>query len=207
MTHQSQSFFRFGDVSARLLAVLFFGLALITLGFANGSSAKSLESKPLNAKALPSFVELAPDEQLAHPVVKGSLGPWSEAYVVLTQPKGDDTAPFKGRVVIPTSSTTTTATFRWAPFPWGETAIPGRTFDTTVRAVMFRSIDSSPEKAVLVLFESYRIGSGKPSNAVLVKRWNGKEFVDVEAVQNQLHGARNTKEIDRRLAQLKTKGK
>jgi hypothetical protein len=185
-------------VVKRRFATLLFGFALATLCFAKNS----------NTNPLPPFIELASDEQLAHAVVKGSLGPFPEAYVVLTQPKGDDSAPFKGRVVVPPSTTSAALTFRWwAPFPWGETAIPGRTFDTIVRSVMFRSIDHTQKKAVLVLFESYRIGSGKPSNVVLVKRWDGNDFVDVEAVQNRLHGARNAKEIDRRLAQIKAKGK
>ena len=73
---------------------------------------------------------------------------------------------------------------------------------------MFRAVDHTAEKALIVLFENYRNGSGeKPGIAKIVYRWNGNEFVEDDAIQRQLSGTRNAKEIDRRLAKIKAQGK
>jgi hypothetical protein len=186
---------QYGPLLTRCFAILFFGLTVATLGFA----------KSPTANPLPPFIELAPDEQLAHPVVKGSLGPFPGAYVVLTQPKGEDYAPYRGRIVIPPDATKSASVHQ---LPRLSVDDGMNRFTVIVHAVMFRSVDRSSSKVLIVLRELYRDGSGENTRPTpSVYRWNGKEFVEDEEIRNQLFRARSAKEIDRRLAQIKAKGK
>lgn len=138
-------------------------------------------------------IQLSSSEQLAHPVVTGRLGPWARAEVWLAQSSEVDDGPFRGRVAVPGNP----ATIHTLPPP-DESE---NNFMMKVRAVMFRSVDRSTERALIVLYSAAHIG---PQQSVYygacVYRWSGSEFVRVDAVEKRLAGARNSAEVIRRLA-------
>ena len=197
MSSRAQFSYRLGVVFCQIIMTFIIGSALAKSSFAKGQT----------SKVLPSFIELAPNEQLAHPIVKGQVGPWLEAYVVLTRPKDeyDETAPFKGRVVVPNVVAGAPAVYKLPLLAEDQVS---RRFDVLPLAIMFRAIDRSSTKVLLLLYEGYRTGSGeKPYRMCTACRWNGNEFVEDELTQQQLAGPRNAKEIDRRLAKIKAQGK
>jgi hypothetical protein len=141
-------------------------------------------------------VKLADDEQLAHRVVKGSLGPWKEATVVLTRPKGENEIPFTGRVIV-RQANGETATFALPP-PYEPTDL----FWLIANSVMFRAVDQSGEKALIVLYLSHRVGSREYNNVANVYRWRDTQFERADPVELALAGAKTAAEVDRRLAKL-----
>ncbi len=142
-------------------------------------------------------VKLADDEQLAHRVIKGSLGPWKEATVVLTRPKGDDDLPFKGRVLVQQAAGEARTLQLSSPNE------PVDFFYLTVKSVLFRDVDRSGEKALVVLYLSHKIGSSESGYRACVNQWNGTEFERARNIEHVLFGAKSPVEVDRRLAKSK----
>jgi hypothetical protein len=186
----------------KIFTVLFATLMAGALAFsscpATASAAKAASpTKPRASVNETIPIKLADDEQLAHRVVKGSLGPWKEATVVLTRPKGDENIPFTGRVVVREAGRST------ATFPLPPPNEPVGFFYLIVESIMFRAIDQSGEKAVIVLYSSSKIAPmGEVRSRVHVFRWNGEAFEYAREVDSTLAGAKNAREVDRRLAKL-----
>jgi hypothetical protein len=153
-----------------------------------------------NAVAAPeSNALLSKDEELAHPIVKGSIGPWKNASVVLTNVADPTKFQFKGRVVVQHAGRTDVY-----PLPIPEDI--GLVMEQHAKAVMFRNIDKSSQKAAIILYEFHRSGSASDDGyGVYVFRWDGQRFVSDDQVREKLFGARNSKEIDRRLASVRGK--
>jgi hypothetical protein len=154
-------------------------------------------AKDAPSSAAPKVPALAEGEQLAHPIVRGSLGPWKSVSVVLVEHPNPNRMQFRGRVVVPQAAGG--ATVFTLPIPEDIGAV----MEQHAKAVMFRRIDRSNSKSLIVLYESYRSGSGEPgSTDAYVFRWDGQQFVAVEDVRKKLMGATNSKAIDRRLAAI-----
>lgn len=150
------------------------------------SAAKTAASA---TKAAP--VKLAANEQLAHKVLSGSLGPWVSAQVWLTQSSELDDAPYTGRVVAPDGAVHT--------LPAADE--PESTFLMNVRSVMFRNVDQLPDNELIVLYTATRIGAQlTPYYSVCVYKWNGNAFVRLARVEARLSGAKTSSEVSRRLA-------
>jgi hypothetical protein len=78
---------------------------------------------------------------------------------------------------------------------------PGDFFQFQVRSVMFRSVDGSAERALIVLYTVARIGPQQaPEAAACVYRWAQGEFVRDSAAEALLKGARNAADVATRLA-------
>jgi hypothetical protein len=186
----------------KLLVIAFTALIASQLAFAGGQAALSEVTLPkltktqsnLNASA---GVVLADDEQLAHRVVKGSVGRWNEAIVVLTRPKGDEHIPFKGRVIV----RQTNGERLILPLPPPNE--PADFFYLIVESVMFRATHQSGERSLIVLYLSHKIGSSEYSHRVSVYQWNGSAFERTRTTERLLAGAKTSAEIDRRLLKLK----
>ena len=189
------------EFTMKLLTVI--ATALIAAALALGSGTTTASEAPTNALKTrgganaPIAVKLADDEQLAHRVVKGSLGPWKEATVVLTRPKGDDNIPFSGRVIVHQ------AKGEILNLPLPPPNEPVDFFYLIVESVMFRDIDRTGEKALIVLYLSHKIGSSEYGHRASVNRWNGSEFEQARTVEHLLFGAKTAIEVDRRLTKLK----
>ncbi|MBL8311076.1 MAG: hypothetical protein JNL19_11680 [Burkholderiales bacterium] len=178
---------RFALLSALRVALIAAALPLI----APLAAALAPSNPPKTTSA--ATITISGNEQLAHPVVSGRLGPWRRAELWLTQSNDVDDAPFRGRVVI----AGTPATIHTLPPP-DET---GSNFMMKVRAVMFRQIGTSAERALIVLYSATQIGPQQtPYYGACVYRWNGNAFVRADAVEKQLAGARTAAEVTRRLA-------
>jgi hypothetical protein len=140
-------------------------------------------------------VSLGSNEQLAHPVVTGSLGPWTRTQVWLTQSADALDAPFSGKVVVDFGGKGEAVYALSPPYP------PDGPFLMTVRSVMFRSIEKSSEKALIVLYAVTKIGPQQPVEyETAVYRWNGKEFSRANDTEERLQGARTSRDVDRKLA-------
>lgn len=91
------------EFTTKLFTVTATTLIAVALTLASGATAASeAPTTALKTRASANAtmaVKLADDEQLAHRVAKGRLGPWKEATVVLTRPKGENDIPFTGRVI------------------------------------------------------------------------------------------------------------
>lgn len=149
--------------------------------------------------AIPSFIKLAADEALVHPIVKGSLGPWPETYVVLTRQNAlsGDFAPFKARVVIPHGASVPPAVYQ---LPQRRQSSGGPIFDVLGYAVLFRRIDNAGQKALLILYNGVGGVDGRTYFYMCyVYRWDGTKFIGFPELSEYLFGARNAKEVDRRL--------
>lgn len=115
------------------------------------------------------------------------------AQVWLVQSSEIDDAPFRARVVLPGE-------------PPGIHVLPPpdeteSNFVMRVRAVLFRSVDTTSERALIVLYSAAPLGPQQSTYyAACVYRWTGNEFVRVEAVEKRLVGARTSTEVVRRLA-------
>ena len=189
------------EFTMKLLTVIATALIAAALALGSGTTAASeAPTSPQKTRAganAPIAVKLADDEQLAHRVVKGSLGPWKAATVVLTRPKGDDHIPFTGRVIVQQ------ANGEILNLPLPPPNEPVDFFYLIVESVMFRDIDRTGEKALIVLYLSHKIGSSEYGHRASVNRWNGSEFEQARTVEHLLFGAKTAIEVDRRLTKLK----
>jgi hypothetical protein len=135
---------------------------------------------------------LSSDEELAHPIASGSVGPWKKASVVLTNVADPTKFQFKGRVAVQHAGRTDVY-----PLPIPEDI--GLVMEQHAKAVMFRNIDRSSEKAIIILYEFHRSGSASDDGyGVYLFRWNGQNFVSDDRIREKLFGAKNSKEVDRR---------
>ncbi len=143
-------------------------------------------------------IKLATNEQLAHKVVSGPLGPWSTARVWLTQSSEVDDAPYSGRVVAPDG------TVHALPPP----DEPESAFMMKVRSVIFRNVDHSAERELIVLYSAARIGPQQaPYYAACVYKWNGSAFTRLAPVEAKLGGAKTSADVSKRLAGTAGAGK
>lgn len=156
---------------------------------AHADATPSTKTAATTAKA--AVIKLAANEQLAHKVVTGSLGPWARGHVWLTQSSEVDDAPFAGRVVAPDGA------IHALPAP----DEPESVFLMKVRSVMFRNVDRSPDKELIVLYSAAKIGPQEaPYFSACVYKWNGSSFTRLTDVEARLSGAKTSAEVSRRLA-------
>ncbi len=156
---------------------------------AHADATPSTKTAATTAKA--AVIKLAANEQLAHKVVTGSLGPWARGHVWLTQSSEVDDAPFAGRVVAPDGA------IHALPAP----DEPESVFLMKVRSVMFRNVDRSPDKELIVLYSAAKIGPQEaPYLSACVYKWNGSSFTRLTDVEARLSGAKTSAEVSRRLA-------
>jgi hypothetical protein len=139
-------------------------------------------------------------ERLAHPAVKGSLGPWPAAEVWLTQSSQVEDGPFTAHVAVKGPDGRRTV-YTLPPPDETESA-----FMMKVRSVMFRSIDGQPERSLIVLYSAAQIGPGQaPYFGACVYAWDGSAFVRDGDAEARVSGARNSAEVARRLAARKAR--
>ena len=69
-------------------------------------------------------------------------------------------------------------------------------------SVMFRAVDNSGEKKLIVRHSSHKRGPREYKNLASVYRRSGAQFELVDPVENALAGAKAGAEIDRRLSGL-----
>ena len=161
-----------------------------------GAAVQPVAADAASAAAKASAVKLAPGERLAHPAVKGPLGPWPVAEVWLTQSSTVDDGPFTARVAV-AGKDGKQAVYTLPPPDETESA-----FMMKVRSVMFRSVDGGPQRSLVVLYSAVRIGPGQdPTFGACVYGWDGAAFVRDAAAEERLSGARDSAEVARRLAQ------
>jgi hypothetical protein len=145
-------------------------------------------------------IELTETEQLAHPIAKGALGPWRHAQVVLSRPKGDDDEPFVGRVI--SRQADGQQLVHALPRP----DEPPGFFYLIVQSMMFRNVDKTPEKELIILYLSHKIAPGGDEvYRANVHRWDGQKFERVREVEKLLFGAKNAAAVDVRLARFQKK--
>lgn len=168
------------------------GWAAFVLGLAClACAAADPGAVPLGAQS-PAWV--ADGERLAHPVVKGALGPWPAVEVRLVQSSQVDDGPFTAQVVVPVQGGSPKV-YQLPPPDETESA-----FMMTVRSVMFRRIGKPPERSLIVLYSAARIGPGHdPYFAACVYSWDGAAFARDTDAENLLSGARDSAEVARRL--------
>ncbi len=181
------------------LGVLTLFVALFSAAASDGVKAKDLSAKNIVVAKQDEQVLLENDEELAHPIIKGGVGPWASASVILIQVADPNKFQFKGRVAVERDGTLKT---HLLPIPENIGAV----MEQHVKAVMFRSVGKSSEKAIIILYEFHRSGSANDDgDGAYVFRWNGQGFVADEQVRKKLFGAKNSKEVDRRLTKIKGK--
>lgn len=168
-----------------VLFLLYMIVFAVTSTIADGKTAYSSASQS---------VKLPEGEQLAHKIVSGAIGPWKTAQVLLTQSKEVLDGPFSGKVVA-NPGEKDEVTYDLQP-PYDAQA----PFLITVRAVMFRSIDRSTQKALIILYSVTKIGPQQPTEyESAVYKWNGEAFARVDTLEAKLAGARTSREIDKKL--------
>jgi hypothetical protein len=163
----------------------------------NGVWAKELNSKKEVVAAQEVSSLLNKDEELAHPIVKGTIGPWKDATVVFAN-TAKIGADIEGKVIVRKEGGTKTF------------LLPPRTSDElplipNIRAVMFRKIGQRQEPSLIVLHTAEKI---RPEHSiylhlVTVYQWNGTEFIANEDLAMKLDNAKNAAQIDRRLKKIK----
>jgi hypothetical protein len=142
---------------------------------------------------------LGSGERLAHPAVKGRLGPWPAAEVWLTQSSEVEDGPFTAHVAVAGADGQRTV-YTLPPPDETESA-----FMMKVRSVLFRSIDGQAARSLIVLYAAAQIGPGQaPYFGACVYAWDGSAFVRDGAAEKRLSGARNSAEVARRLADRKS---
>jgi hypothetical protein len=155
-------------------------------------------SAPAAGVALQPLPPLPAGQRLAHRAVRGSLGPWAAVDVWLTQPQQPADGPFTPWVRTPADGA---AAAPGQVYALSTPSEPGDFFQFQVRSVMFRSVDGSAERALIVLYTVARIGPQQaPEAAACVYRWAQGEFVRDSAAEALLKGARNAADVATRLA-------
>lgn len=171
-------------------SAILFALACLAPATVYADATPTPAKAPVAAtKAAP--IKLAANEQLAHKVLTGALGPWNIAQVWLTQSSEVDDAPYSGRVVA------ADGTVHVLPAP----DEPESAFMMKVRSVMFRNVDQSADKELIVLYSAAKIGPQQPPYyGACVYQWNGSAFTRLAAVEAKLSGAKTSAEVSKRLA-------
>ncbi len=143
-------------------------------------------------------VALTGDAKLAHPVLRGKLGPFEGALVFFTQKASEDNSIFNGVVRVHRDDGSFTD---YALPPPDE---PADFFQFTIKSVLFQPTTRPPAANVLiVLYTAARIGPQQPTaNAACVYAWDGKEFQRQATVEKALEGARTAKDARARLDKL-----
>jgi hypothetical protein len=165
-------------------------------------------AEPLNkttAQAPSRAIKLLPSEQMAHKVVTGALGPWGTAQVWLTRSSEGEDMPFVGRVAVLNSHVSSMPPVIHPLPPPDE---PPGFFTMNVSAVIFRNVDSAPDKELIVLYSAVQIGPQHSQYfSVCVYKWDGSAFVRLADAEERLDGARTSAEIVKRLANKSVGGK
>lgn len=192
---------RFSGIAATSAATIVLTASLIELPI---QAQDLLESK--SGESIKSFAQrvIPRDCKLAHDVVVGTFGPSSNNVVILFTVPYSPSEPgdnnYRGWVLIPDKEKA--GMYRKELLPPME-EIPGL-FEIQVKAVFFAQADKDKELELLVLYEYYRNGSGTDyGDAVYVYDWNGKSFVSLEEVGDQLVGLTSAAAVRRKLGALK----
>lgn len=182
--------------SFRLHLIWMLVLAACLLVIQPGLSNPAFAGEPTNPA-----IQLTSGEQLAHKVLTGSVAHWPKVQLWLTQSSEIDDAPFVGRVVAPNAAgAEVTYTL---PLP-DEGA---SSFLMKVLSVMFVNTGSGTGQDIVVIYSAAKIGPQRaPYFSTCVYHWNGAEFVRLPNVERVLSGARTSKQVAQRLANLKKKG-
>ena len=131
----------------------------------------------------------AATREVAHPVVRGSAGPFAQVTVTLTRSAEPDGAPFRGELRAGRRVMALTGP--------GE---PAGFFIIEPRAVLFTPVDRSRRNGVVVLYRSSQVGPGHGTeHRALVYRVEPTRAVRLPAVERQLEGARDTVTARKRL--------
>ncbi len=189
MTKSKNRQFRVPLITANQFATLLAVACLAPVAVYADATPPAAKAPLAATRATP--IKLAANEQLAHKVLTGSLGPWSNAQVWLTQSSEVDDAPYAGRVVA------ADGTVHALPAP----DEPESTFMMKVRSVIFRNVDQSADKELIVLYSATKIGPQQPPYyAACVYKWNGSAFTRLADIETRLSGAKTSVEVNKRLA-------
>jgi hypothetical protein len=138
--------------------------------------------------------------ELAHPPVTGTFGPGPGNIVVLFRTANDTNTNYTGWVLVPAGA----GKFHHYVLP-AMPEIAGQ-FEITVEAIVFANADNDSRRELLVLYSYHRNGSEQDdSHAVHAYKWDGRAFVAMEKLDEQLAGLKDAASVRRKLKTLGVK--